>query len=243
MPTVLYDQSKRIPWLDRHDHALLQLCHQSVKRMPAGTALADVPGGCLILQAGWAAKYVLLPDGRRQVLDIVVPGDWCWRGEAAGYSLISLTPVEVLGLGLKELLDARSKSASIRAFLAFLAHSWHLMRIQRLVTLGQRNSLERVSHLLWEITKRLDFIAYAEGHRIPVTRQICADALGMTERHVSRVLLQLRDQGHLLLERGWVRVLDQEAIGRIAGGESFFLDEAADYRASRTAGEPICCLY
>lgn len=226
-PLMGYDQSIRMAWLGPQDRIALDACQRGVRRLTANVQITpNRGGGCHIIRSGWAVKYVLLPDGRRQVIDILVPGDWFWTQAGSGYSVATLTPAEITAVGVAELGQARAHSPGIDRFLLFLAHAARLRRIERLVTLGQRNALERVSHLLWETCKRLDFVGYEFGHRVQLTRQTLADALGMTERHVARVLLQLRQNGLIQLERGTVHVVDLPALFGMAAGETFSIDEA-----------------
>ena len=37
----------------------------------------DATGGVKLLLKGFACRYKLLPDGRRQILDFLIPGDLC----------------------------------------------------------------------------------------------------------------------------------------------------------------------
>lgn len=222
-----YDLSTKLTWLLPQDHAALEACRRGTRRFPANVSIASETGcGCHILKEGWGVKYVLLPDGRRQVIDIIVPGDWFWTPSGSGYSVATLTPVELATIGGSELNQARTRSTTVDRFLLFLAYASRLRRIERLVTLGQRTALERVCHLLWETCKRLDFVDYTLGHRIQITRQALADALGMTERHVARVLLQLRQQRLIALERGTVHVVDLPALAGMSATETFYMDKA-----------------
>lgn len=59
--------------------ALEALCRNEC-RLPAGRDLiqeGDSPDRVFLLLEGWAFRYKFLPDGRRQIMAVLVPGDLC----------------------------------------------------------------------------------------------------------------------------------------------------------------------
>src|SRR5579872_6789032 len=80
--------------------ALDKALRERVLRMEAGQDLiveGDRPDRVRFILSGWLARYKTLEDGRRQIVNFVLPGDTC---DAFGYllprrdhSICSLTPV------------------------------------------------------------------------------------------------------------------------------------------------------
>ena len=83
-----------------------------------------------------------------------------------------------------------------------------------MVGMGRRDAQARVAHLFCEMVTRMVVIGLADTHKcdFPVTQLDIADALGLTDEHVNRVLKELREQGVVEFRRGTITVLDWEAL-------------------------------
>lgn len=94
-----------------------------------------------------------------------------------------------------------------------------------IVSLGRRNSLERVSHLLCELCFRLRNIGKKDEdlYVMPFSQIVLADAVGLTPVHVNRVLRKLRQEGALELGGSSMTICDLSALARIAGFDDNYL--------------------
>lgn len=175
----------------------------------------------LILE-GWACRYKTLEDGRRQVLSLFVPGDLCdlyvYILDRMDHSIAALTPMKFALISpaeLEELTDARP-----RVVRALWWESLVTAAIQRewLVSAGQRSSLEALAHLLCEAFFRLRLVGLEKDAScaFPLTQSDMADALGVTQPHVSRTLRELHETGLVTLRRGRLTVHDVTGLRRLA---------------------------
>ncbi|RZL84213.1 MAG: helix-turn-helix domain-containing protein [Sphingomonas sp.] len=85
--------------------------------------------------------------------------------------------------------------------------------------MGWRSSFERISHLMCELCLRASEIGLADGKRLtkPLTQLMLADARGMTQVHIARVLKELRQLGAINLQHGLLALNDPGMLVRISG--------------------------
>jgi CRP-like cAMP-binding protein len=184
------------------------------------------------ITSGWAFCATVLADGRRQILNFLLPGDLmpleCLFDPLVRQHYRTLTPV----VAARFPLDAfRALIEDDRAFAASLlrrqsAHAAALC--ERLSAVGRRNAYERVTHLLLELWHRAAGRGAPEtgDFELPLTQEILADALGLSVIHVNRTLQRLRSDGLFDIRAGapmHVRVIDAKAAVRIAGFDPHYL--------------------
>lgn len=152
---------------------------------------AEIAETLLVLD-GWAARVRHLPDGRRQIMNFVLPGDLvglCDQDRpVASSTVMALTPMLVCAApprGTSRTLD--------RAYAMSRAlEEAHLLA--QITRLGRLSAHERIGDLCLELNERLEMAGLAHGGRfaIPLTQEVLADALGLTPVHVNRMLQQAR---------------------------------------------------
>jgi CRP-like cAMP-binding protein len=175
------------------------------------------------LVAGWACRLRVLADGRRQIFDFLLPGDLV--GYAAPFnpvastSALTLTAAKIASVGcLKEMAgDATRFPGLARAWAAAQARQDAFL-LNHVVRLGRQSAYERVSHLLVELSHRLDEIGFATGSFVPMplTQEMMADALGLSIVHINRTLKQLRRERMIEMRAGSLRVIKPAALATIA---------------------------
>jgi CRP-like cAMP-binding protein len=72
---------------------------------------------------------------------------------------------------------------------------------------------------------KLRMVRLNDGHSYPwpVTQQEVADALGLTDVHVNRVLRDLRTSGLITFARGWFKAVDWEGLKQLGQFEPGYL--------------------
>lgn len=174
-----------------------------------------------ILEAGWACRCRMLPDGRRQIVALLLPGDACDFDAVApaplDHSVITLTPVsmrEIPHAAFEAMLVARPRLREARWRDHMLAAA-----IQRewMVSLGQRNARERVAHLLCEVMLRLELVGLADGRvcDFPLTQLDLGEATGLSTVHVNRTLQELRSSGLVTLRDRQLQISSFDALAEI----------------------------
>ena len=182
-----------------------------------------------LIASGWACRMRVLNDGRRQILDLLIPGDCI--GLPYGPFTAPLAHWATVGLTRIRTIDIEPVAAALRAgpaaypglvrgFAAMAALEQDAL-LERITSLGRRTATERVAHLMLELRDRLAAVglAPAECFPCPLTQEVMADLLGLSTVHVNRTLQLLRREGLLAMRSGQVELLDPGALAAMADYE------------------------
>lgn len=170
-----------------------------------------------LMVGGWAARTRCLEDGRRQIINFVLPGDLVGF-TGLGQPLASSTVVAITDVTLCPLPDPSLSTSLADAYAVSRAlDEAHLLG--QITRLGRLSAQERIQDLLLELLERLELAGMAREGRypIPLTQEMLADALGLTPVHVNRMLQQARQAGELSWHGGEVILHDPKAIRRKVG--------------------------
>lgn len=179
----------------------------------------EKPSAIYRMDEGWACRYRLLPDGRRQITALYLPGDLCephWAlGRPPSQPIVALTNVRATLLPCSP--PASMSHDGQERF-------WRSMSdmIERqanwLVTLGRKTAMERVAHLLLDLFERMrrSGLTYGQQCAMPLTQMEIADMTGLTPVHVNRTLQSMRALGLIELQSRWLRIPDLGALRNAA---------------------------
>lgn len=174
--------------------------------------------------AGWSFRYKILEDGRRQILNYILPGDLVGlQGnlmKEMQHSVEALTRVTLCIFEREKLTTLFRNHPSLAYDLTWMASREESMLDEHLLSIGRRTALERAAYLL----SFLDYRAYSTGvfgdegpSILPLTQQHVADTLGLSLVHTNKTLRKLADMGAVRwLDRG-SELLDRERLRAIAG--------------------------
>jgi CRP-like cAMP-binding protein len=218
--------------LSAADIDALERATSQSRRVSAGTDLireGDRPGPVFVVLEGWAQRYKILPNGSRQVVAFLMPGDCCdlHVGMLAemDHSIQAVTAVRLATIdsGTMESLLATHRDIGRALYCAQLADEGTLRAW--IVSIGRRSSIERVAHLICELYLRASRVGLVTDNRfeMPLSQVILADALGMTPVHINRVLKELRAQDSMLISRKSMIVTNPVMLAQIAGFDENYL--------------------
>ena len=206
-------------------HAVDRLCLDRLQLPARATALP--PGKSaerlFVVLDGWACSYRLLADGRRQITQVMVPGDICnleaMHLRRAAHAISTLTTCTLASVNPHLLRELAIGRQPVRDALAWLGAVDRAMLAERNACLGRRSAREHVAHLLCELLIRLTAVGRARGNGyvLPLTQEEMADVLGLTSVHVNRVIQGLRREG-MIDYGGKDMVISQWSVLRNAAG-------------------------
>ena len=161
---------------------------------------------------GMGLRHKLLPNGRRQVISFIFPGDFLGlqagvMGEM-GHSVEAVTQMTLCTFD-RQGLWAFMRDHTERAFaLTWLAAVEEHFLGESLTTIGQRSAEEAVAWALSRIWIRGEALGLAEGMAVPFPfrQQDLADTLGLSLVHTNKTLAQLRQRGLADWSGGMLRV-------------------------------------
>ena len=156
--------------------------------------------GPFVLCEGWAYRFYRFPDGRRQILSVLLPGDLfsavTLLDPQPDFSVQAITDIKICQLGRddirKELAenptacDAFGKACSVE-----IAETRSTV-----IDLNECCGVKRTVGFLRRLIKRLSARGIAIGagvYPFPLTHTDIADATGLTVDEVNRAIRDLRD--------------------------------------------------
>ena len=232
MDNRFIDKLRRFVALNPDDVSSLATATATPKKVAARRDLireGDRPGPVFVILEGWACRYKILPNGARQVLAFMMPGDCCdlHIGLLAemDHSIQTITPALVATIDRFEMdmiLDNRRAIAKAMYMSQLIDEG--TMRAW-ITSMGRRTSIERVAHLMCELYLRARNIGLTEEAQftLPLSQLLLADASGMTPVHLNRVLKELRLSGAMTLQRGNLLITDTVKLVQIAGFDENYL--------------------
>jgi CRP-like cAMP-binding protein len=193
--------------------------------MPAGSEIiriGDPAPEVYTLYAGWAFRYKMLPDGRRQILAFLMPGDLLGLQaamfDAALYGMEALTDIQLCVLPRKRLWGLFGKMPGLAFDVAWLGSRSESFVDENLTSVGRRTAAERVAALIVTLYKRAKVLGMADNETFafPLTQQHIADALGLSLVHTNKTLAKLRRMGMFKQVNGTMTLLNPRVLERVA---------------------------
>jgi CRP-like cAMP-binding protein len=174
------------------------------------------------LYCGWAFRFKTLPDGRRQILNFLLPGDLVGLQaamfDAAQYGVEALTDVELCLLPRRKVWALFDEMPGLAFDVAWLGAREEGYVDDNLTSTGRRTAAERVAALIISLYKRTKALGLVENEtfEFPLTQQHIADALGMSLVHTNKTLARLRRMGMYSRANGSLTLTNPRVLQRIA---------------------------
>ena len=227
--------TRKLLWhgdLSSSERAALDAMIERTRDYAAGEDLAregDKPTNSILLLSGFAARYTLVDDGRRQIMAIHVVGDF----------------VDLHSFVLKTM--DHSVGALTRCRAALVPHDFlqniterlpHLTRLLWLDTLvdaathrewivgmGRRSALEQLAHLVCELYVRLEVLGQVDGstYELPLTQTDLGDTLGLSLVHINRTVRELRESGLVTWRGSLITIKDWDKLAALAQFDPTYL--------------------
>lgn len=174
---------------------------------------------------GWGFRYKLLDDGRRQIVNYVMPGDLIGlQGTLMGemqHSVEALSPMLLCIFEKEELFNLYREHPSLGYDVTWIASREERMLDENMLSLGRRTALERAAYLIAFIHTRAVTVGLngIKPMEIPLTQQHIADTLGLSLVHTNKTIRKLTDRGLLRWRERGCEVLDLDGLMRLSGWE------------------------
>ncbi|WP_102961064.1 Crp/Fnr family transcriptional regulator [Mangrovicella endophytica] len=182
----------------------------------------DRPTVVNLILEGWACRYKMLEDGRRQITALFVPGDLCdihvFILREMDHSIGALIKVRVAQIPREELERLTAERPRVTQALWWEGLVSASIQREWILNLGQRNAIERVSHLFCEIYYRLRGVGQAQDGQfeMPFSQTDLAETTGMTPVHLNRTVQDLRARGLIVWKGKRFHIVDLPGLINIA---------------------------
>ncbi|MGE0595608.1 MAG: Crp/Fnr family transcriptional regulator [Hyphomonadaceae bacterium] len=210
---------------DQDDIDFLNELKKEHAAAPAGQDLivADDPSPPLFtLFSGWAFRFKMLPDGRRQILNFLLPGDFVGMQahmfEASPHGVQALTEVEMCIFHRSKVWELYRAHPELAFDLTWLAAREECLIDENLLSVGRRTALESVGALLIHLYKRAFALGLTinGGVQFPLTQTHIADALGLSLVHTNKSLRKLAKMGLHDIRNGVLEIKNGRALENLA---------------------------
>lgn len=178
----------------------------------------DKPENVLLILDGFACRYKVLPHGQRQIMALLVPGDFCDLNvfilDEMDHAIGTISACQVVDIPRQAIDEITSDHADIaRAFWWCSLVDGAVLR-EWLVNIGGRLPPQRIAHLLCELLMRLEAVGRVtdNAYAFPLTQTQIAESMGLSDVHVNRTLRDLRAQSLIHLKRRVLTILDVDRL-------------------------------
>jgi len=175
-----------------------------------------------IICSGWAMSSVALPDGRRQIISFLLPGDMVSAGSLlapmSGHTVEAVTEVTYRKFRRDEIKELVFKRSDLLEKLFGLWNEAKTRADQLALDLGRRRADERIARLVLrladKVAKRTS--VRSQTFDFPLRQRHIADATGLTPVHVSKILGELQRAGLLEISGRSLTILNAAELQRVA---------------------------
>jgi CRP-like cAMP-binding protein len=171
---------------------------------------------------GYAVRYKLLRNGKRQILNVVLPGDIVGVPSSfyarAVYSVTAITDMRMDVCPLEAYVQLCYRRPQFGLALSWIAVQEATTYAEHVIDVGRRTPAERLSHFLLELHARLLAVgrAQARSFTLPFSQEVIADVLGLSVPHLNRMMQQLRAEKLIVNSERSVEFLDAGAMQALA---------------------------
>lgn len=189
----------------------------------------DRPSQCCLLLDGWACRYQILSEGKRQIFSFHIPGDipdlQSLHLRVMDHSVCTLTQATVAFIPHEALLELTAAFPGIATIL------WRDTLVdgaifrQWMTAMGRRSALQAIAHLFCELYVKLEAVGLARDHayQLPLTQLDLGDALGLSNVHVNRTLKDMRDGELITLHGGALKTRKWQELAKLCDFDPTYL--------------------
>ena len=212
--------------LTEADREALSALTLRIRKVPARTDLiseGDPPNSVHLILDGYACRYKVLPDGQRQIMAYLVPGDFCDLNvfilDQMDHNIGTISACQVVDIPRQAIVEITDDHPRVTQALMWCALVDEAVLREWLVNVGGRPANLRIAHLICELLLRLEAVGRVTGNSFsfPFTQIDIADTMGLSNVHVHRTLRDLRLLGLIALKRRTLTILDVPRLKALCG--------------------------
>jgi len=180
-------------------------------------------GSVYFVISGWLAVSKSLHEGQRQIVDIVLPGEFLDPGSAnartSAVEIESLSQVAVAVLAREDWARLLQGYPELRRRFDRDTAAAVSRMSERMLRLGKGATESRIAYALCELCLRVSELGLVRdsAFHIPMTQQQLGDLAGLSAVHVCRTLRRFSRHGVIkVADHMDIRILDLDALAEIA---------------------------
>jgi CRP-like cAMP-binding protein len=218
--------------LDEEDcTAVLALPHV-VRMLRAHDFIAredDHPTYSCLLLSGYACRHKVAGNGGRQIFSIHMKGDVVDLHNSilrrADHNVQALTNIEAAFIPVAAIREIVARYPNVGQAMWYETLVDSAIFCEWTLNVGRRDARARTAHLLCEFGLRLEVAGLGDAgqYELPMTQDQLADALALTNVHVSRMLKTLATEGLIERRQRAIRIIDFKQLATVGDFDSRYL--------------------
>ncbi len=195
---------------------------QIIKRRQDLVVLGHAYRNLCFVKDGYAIRHKVLRNGKRQILNVILPGDVIGFPvsffDRSIYSVVAVSDLTYNVCSLDSYAQLCYQQPRFGLALSWLAAHEAAIYAEHIVDLGRRTPLERLAHFLLELHARLLAVGRAEqaSFDLPFSQQVMSDVLGLSVPHLNRVMQRLRAERLITTHQRQVELTDMAGLQMLA---------------------------
>lgn len=188
---------------------------------------ANYLSGPFVLCKGWAYRFYRFPDGRRQILSVLIPGDpfsvVTLLDPNSNFAVQAATDVKFCQLAHDDLKGALATQPHVRDSLGALHAAEMDDAISTAIELNESDAAKRVAGFLRRLIRRMSarrMAVDADVYPFPLSEMDIADATGLDPGDVNRALQKLRQSAILSIANDRITIIDAAELDGFVGSRS-----------------------
>jgi CRP-like cAMP-binding protein len=178
----------------------------------------DRPSRCCLVLEGFACRFKMTEEGKRQIFSFHVPGDipdcQSLHLRVMDHSLGTIAQSKVGFIQHEDLHRLFAKCPRLTGVFwrdtlidAAIFRQW-------MMGIGRKQAYGRIAHLFCELFVKLQAVGLTRDHTfpLPVSQAELGDALGLSTVHVNRTLMELRRDGLVVSKGAMMTIKDWEGL-------------------------------
>ena len=182
-----------------------------------------------LLLDGLMCRYKDLRDGRRQITELHVPGDFAdlhsFTLKRLDHNMMTLTPCRVALVPHERLKTITEEHPHLTRVYWFGTNLDAAIHREWQLSLGKRTALSKIAHLFCELQVRnaISGLATETSYELKITQTDLGESLGLTPVHINRTLKELRMRSLVEFRSGQVTILDKKGLWEVAEFDPAYL--------------------
>lgn len=210
---------------------------QKSRVVPRGANLlieGDEAHSIILVQSGWLAASKSLPEGQRQIVEVILPGEIydpvAADGNTSFVTLEALCDAKVMVIDRNIWARLLDDLPDLQRFAQCMAHAERTRQSERILRLGKASAETRIAYAMIELCIRMTAIgAVAKGgsFHVPLNQQQLSEITGLSSVHVCRTLRRLNRQGLITTDDHMdIKIHDSAMLADLAGVDLHTLRQA-----------------
>lgn len=187
-----------------------------------------------LLIKGLVHSFRAMADGRRQAVQLAVPGDFIdlhsLLMKSVDHELVAMSDCQVVRFPHERLVEITRKHDHLTRVLWLSTVIDGAIERETITSLGVRPAVGRLAHLFCELQVRLEVVGLASActgpscsYDLSLNQEELSDVLGMTAVHMNRMLKELRRRELLSFRGQIVEITNWDGLVALAEFDPFYL--------------------